>query len=80
MATDPTTTTNPVSTIEADVKSVLARIQALASRYFTHAAGQVVAWLVLETHHVSSVEAGITTSATLALTSVLKRISTWLKA
>ncbi len=66
--------------VENEAKRLLAPLAAKLSSGFTHLSGQAIAWLVLETHHVTSAEAGIVTSATLAFTAALTRVKKWLAA
>lgn len=66
------------STEVSFVKKFLAKVDSLVAPYVTDAYGQAVAWFVIVTHHLTSVEAGATAVGTLALTRVLKAVKKWL--
>jgi hypothetical protein len=61
-----------------ELRSALAFVKKLVQPYFVHAAGQAIAWLTVETHHLTAAETAAATTATLVLTSLIKKVSTWL--
>ena len=60
------------------LKPVLTFVRNLVRPYFTHAAGQALAWYSIATHDVGKWEAAAAAAGTLVLTSALKKINAWL--
>jgi hypothetical protein len=74
---DPITPTG-TSGSNSEVKSILNVVKNIAQPYFTHAAGQAIAWYTIATHDLSKWESGVAAAGTLLLTSTIKKISAWL--
>lgn len=64
----------------SELRAILAVVKRFVQPYFLHAAGQAIAWLTVETHHLTAAETAATTTATLVLTSLIKKVSAWLAA
>ncbi len=62
----------------SEVKSILNVAKKIVQPYFTHAAGQAIAWYTIATHDVSKWESGVAAAGTLFLTSAIKKVSAWL--
>jgi len=68
----------PSSIVASETKSALSFVKKIAQPYFTHASGQAIAWYTIATHDLSKWESGVAAAGTLALTSLIKRITAWL--
>lgn len=71
----PTPTPAPGASGPNALQRFIASIEATASKYLVHAAGQAIALETVATHDLSKWEATIATLATAAGTSLLKKIS-----